>query len=240
MRPLPYRGGGRPFGHVRLNTDSPQTQGLSRWWPHGQLVDLVVGDKPTTAGFASQSASALGTAYAGTGSHTVTYAAHNLSEPSITLAVWLDVASWNTSWERLVDWSFNDGTGEPYTIAQIVRYGGGDSLYFGWSHSGSLVSLATYTITPPFRDVHVALVISPSRQSAFINGQRIGGTTHASGFNALGYSSSQIKFVRFGTGSTNYSRSVQGDVRTYKRALSDQEIWNLYAPETRWDLYAPV
>ena len=38
----------------------------------------------------------------------------------------------------------------------------------------------------------------------------------------------------------NYFTGKIGDVRIYNRALSPAEIWAMYDPATRWELYAPV
>ncbi len=38
----------------------------------------------------------------------------------------------------------------------------------------------------------------------------------------------------------NYFSGRIAEVRVYNRAMTDAEVWQLYAPETRWELYRPA
>jgi len=53
-------------------------------------------------------------------------------------------------------------------------------------------------------------------------------------------SSTTLEFLNFGyqwDPVVNKLIAIWDELRVYDRALSDAEVWSLYDPQTRWDLY---
>ncbi len=108
-----------------------------------------------------------------------------------------------------------------------------------WRNGATLYGNETadnaYRINFPW--VHVAAVIADNWDVTFYaDGQSVG----SDGGNAAPSDGGQN--VRLG-GSSDGNAELIGqlaDCRIYRRALSAPEVRQLYAPETRWDLYAPT
>jgi hypothetical protein len=113
-----------------------------------------------------------------------------------------------------------------------------NKLLFGVAatHAGPYPTALANATFPTARWVHVAGVVDRKSQIVKLYLDGVPQTTTAS-IAALG-AINGTKPIRLGYESGLAAfKGRQSDLRIYGRALSDQEIYQLYAPETRWDLY---
>jgi hypothetical protein len=113
-----------------------------------------------------------------------------------------------------------------------------NKLLFGVAatHAGPYPTALANATFPTARWVHVAGVVDRKSQVVKLYLDGVPQTTTAS-IAALG-AINGTKPIRLGYESGLAAfKGRQSDLRIYGRALSDQEIYQLYAPETRWDLY---
>lgn len=96
---------------------------------------------------------------------------------------------------------------------------------------------ATGTTTPEAgRLIHlVAVCRGDTDWSLYYNGTSETVTTSGTG-GAIATHAGNACIGRAGT-ITNAANAVTLDVRVYNRALLDHEVWQLYQPRTRWELY---
>lgn len=93
--------------------------------------------------------------------------------------------------------------------------------------------------------LHLALTWLPStRVALFINGLVAGSSTSSipATLNNPAKNLTLCSGEGNGAGLGSYPfRGMMHEARVYNRALADDEVWQLYAPQTRWDLYrSPV
>lgn len=74
-----------------------------------------------------------------------------------------------------------------------------------------------------------------NNQKIYLQGVLVGQRTNTTGF--LG---TQEHYLGWRQGFDESFYGEVADVRVYNRALSADEVWQLWAPETRWELYQPV
>jgi hypothetical protein len=113
-----------------------------------------------------------------------------------------------------------------------VSVGGGTlNVYSGgagsWTSAGSVETVAWS---------HIVVRMDAAGAAMFINGRQVGTST------SLTFGAS-VSAARWGDRVDGNGVSFAGqmqDLRRYDRALSAAEIYTLYDPRTRWDLYAPI
>ena len=234
---LPFRGNVRPPGPWRINRESPQAHGLVLWAPDGR-TDLV-GHQRVAARSpwvdASRVLPMLGEVldYADSGG---SYFALPVSAWPITVSAWI--------------WRDNGANDDVvFGLFEASPLGAADGHYTQASSSvwktcaaqdGSF-DLPTGTVaaaTGAWQCVTM-VVASDTSRLCYVDGT-LSSTGTASrawrGYTrlALGYYEADTQGV-FGTADGGIS-----DVRVYRRALSADEIWQLFDASTRWDLYAPA
>ena len=210
---------GVPFA---LNTRSPQAVGLVGWWP---LIDsLGGGELRDRGGVRAATRSASGTAWARegmtfSGTGCATYASHTLTAP-YTVAYWIETPA---------------SIGVGCVVEGIV--GNQFGLYFDTTkiyHRGGATVSVTYALA-----VNSSYVVTVTNNGAgsgnvsfFVNGGTVGTAQTMAG---------TLPLAVLG----NYAASGGGypltgklfEARHYNRALSAAEVFALWAPTTRWNLY---
>ena len=211
---------------VSVNWGSEQARGL-RFAVHGQSVrNLVTGDDPIVAGASTCVIGPDGPVLSGSSNYY--YAPVGLTSPAITLAGWVCVPAWTGANQSVVGgWRLDSGQ-SPWSLMGIDRQGASDLLSFLFANYQDPQTI-TVAFTPSSAWVHLCQTVAANSQVAYINGREVGRSYHPYAFNAYGYTA--VKFERLSSG------VLQSDVRVWNRALTPQEVYNLWSPDTRWDLY---
>jgi len=164
-----------------------------------------------------------------------------VSTTGLTICIWLRM------YQNLGGTSFpgviGKGNSDSNSSGSYLMYIAGSPPklnYFHWSGSARKNALTGATSLDFQRTYHLAATWRPStRVSIFVNGLRDATTTTSvsatldnPAYNLL-FGSNQGN-----TGKGNYPfRGVVHEGRLYDRALSEDEIWQLWNPPTRWELY---
>ncbi len=244
--------GGWPYGNppntqFRINTQSPQAQGLAAWWPTlgqqqraGPLRDYVQNRYPMTQyntptwqmdGQLGQSLlfDDAASEYLSAGQAVVT-------APPYTLSAWFrsDDATASQVLVGLVD----------STVAThrsfLFAYGGGgiDPVAFAiQGGAGTVIVNTTTGYTAGKWHLATAIEYASTNRAVYIDAGEVG--TDNTNVVPAGLNETSIGMLRDFTPSSPFSGQI-ADVRIYNRALSPAEIWSLYDPATRWELYAPA
>jgi hypothetical protein len=227
--------GNQPWGPILLNANSPQAQGLAAWWtPAGVPVleqrtrqTLIVGGSPSLGVRALPGMALMD--FDGTDDILTSPASFQVSMP-LTLSVWclFDVASAAYALIGLRDDS--GGQNETY-----IERSSGDRFRAVSRITGPVFGIATGTTVVATNTLyHVAAVFaSATSRTIYVNGRSE--ATDTASANTTGMETFRLG-ARNGPGSL--LNGCLGDARIYNRALTATEVWNLYNPATRWDLYA--
>lgn len=223
------------FGNPRVNYASPQSVSLRGWW-------VYTGDIATIRDFS------------GRGNH--------MLAGSVAITDELDpVAGLGATFAGDLDSRFDAaigadvlGTDFPITAAVWLAPDSNGNAFF-WGDSGDpggLHELTAWTdqtrarfngnlmtdagANPAGELVHLAYVISSATSRIlYKNGVQIAEETDSTAW------PSTLNRVSWGSfGDSTPSQAYNGDVydsRLWKRAFTPAEVWGLFAPETRWDLY---
>lgn len=220
MRLPPYRGCVAPQRPVSINTDSPQCRDLESCW----LGNTVAwGDIPVPGGLAARTVG--GTVIPGSHVGLVSTAqvvmlprTRLVSSPT-TMVVWVQ---W-TAQTALID--VRNAAATAYH--QIYLRGSGAA--FRPTTNGNYTAISGTTLGAP---IHLAMVCDGlSYRCGYYNGV-------AGAANTVTVADGTLD--RLSVGASAVSTDAIIEWRLYNRALTAAEIWSLYAPETRWDLYAPA
>jgi len=149
----------------------------------------------------------------------------------ITIVMWMRLNS-------ILRWGWMvakvNGTGIDYGIRQVGDLDG--SIDFRLGSTTSHAAANTFT-TNTWYQVVGTWRKSDSNLKIFSNGVEVAyDGSRATSSSSIPNSSLPL---RIGAGDTgNYMRSIAdiGEVRIYNRVMSDEEIWQLYEPQTRWEL----
>lgn len=218
-----------------LNRGSMQAVGLAGWWPvlaarsAGTLQDMI-GRHPMTP---SSELSIVGDAAFGAvldwgtakGSAKCSFSGFSdLATNVTTFVCWVKIRTYD---------SFG-----------VVLFGTntGNSVYWQIPSDAEVYIMAQQlTITPfNFDDStwhHIAMVSDGSNIRLYIDG--VLNTSSAVAGTALASGSKSFELGKW-MGGTDWTLDGQmGDIRLYNRPLSAAEVWQLWATETRWELYLP-
>ncbi len=237
-----YGGNRAPKAPFVLNKDSPQAQGLRSWWVTNETSGAVNGtvrdlgpDRRDLTNIATYGISNMLGSRAGDFQLSDQVAGVTSSPFSVLPATGATLAVWTN----------------PNGVSTGVMFGirrspvsAFDAIYLDLNGSntraisadGNVFDSANNTLLTVGETAHVAGVFaSPTSRTCYVNG--IGGTPQTDNNNPEAMDSVGIAgMLRQGTWQNEYSGIVL-EARIWDRALSDTEIWELYSPYTKWDLY---
>ena len=222
-----------PNGLFALNRASPQMRGLASWWPsNGQPngAGVVMDRAGSNHGTRSGSVTTLplgefGTVldFPGGGSDYITLANQDFDQITVTAWIWSsssNEAGFNHIISRHPDW--------------FLSHGGGSGIRFNINGIAEAYAASGYTGVSN-QWCHLAATYDKVNITGYLNGIQTGSPTAYS--NPIGSSGTQ-RMGAYGGGGFNWVGRM-ADVRIYNRALTAAEIWQIYAPQTRWQLYQP-
>ena len=103
--------------------------------------------------------------------------------------------------------------------------------------AGSAVSVNSTSTLTANTLYHIAMTYDGTALRLYVNGAQDGSVATTL---VLGSNSTQPMLGALQVTTDNRWSGWMLDVRWYGRALSETDIWQLSAPATRWDLYAPA
>ena len=232
MRLPPFRGAAMPAGLLRVNPDSPQASGLIVAWPLNGVVLPATGQRPTVlASQATWTTSPNGFLWAASNSWGLDFPyVMNIASP-FTMTTWHYRTNSASSAHLLAI-----GTG---TAGHVLEFASAEFRWVKASSGGTVASAATGWADNTVR--HIALVYDGTNAIWYYNG-----APFSSGAPSSPNTGTSTKVKLFTNGHDGYPEHPSSgiawlrDARIYNRALSATEVAHLYAPETRWDVYAQV
>jgi len=229
-----------PFG---INTNSPQARGLVAWWPcveTGALLrDLSLGSVDLTRTGASWVAAPQAGVMApdcnGT-SDVFTRDDSPISDMPFTMAVWA-IGDDFSSGRALFSLSHATLTDRYQLIVDSVVPGRiSAQIVQGASSDTSAATTDTTAVGDLFHAV--AVYEYSGARAVYLNGK----DKHQSAITIAPNPCTQLTVAakrNAGTTGTFFDGRIV-EARLYNRALTDEEVWDLYAPQTRWQLYRPL
>jgi hypothetical protein len=229
-----------PAGPYSLNKESPQTRGLVAWWPLGEgnlagYQDYVQDSFPFTP-----TGCTIGT---GPGGLAPSFGA-------ATDRLQVEAAPSSVLPLSMAAWFFP--TAVPATVTSslvCVQSTAADTyLTMGLSTTPNAVGFSSVAATvvsavgakavPLNVWSHmVAVFTSTTLRAVFFNGSDKGTNATSSAPTALTRTTVGLKNT---TATARPHTGRIADVRIWNVALTDDEVWDLYDPQTRWDLYYPI
>jgi hypothetical protein len=227
----------RPTGTFSLNYDSAQAQGLYAWYPlqpsiltpyvypSGQIAPFV--ERSLTGTVQQAAASIGGLCYNGVPGGSADGMSRTLTFPlpvPFTIACWhyprtlnSQTCVYNTTVSGFVGWYLYDQGGTP--------------SFQAFDGSTGTATATTSHVTNQWQHL-VGVEYATNSRACFRNGAGKGTNTTTV---APGSPTNREEIGAIG-GISSWDGLI-ADVRIYKRALSDAEVWALYDPRSRWDLY---
>jgi hypothetical protein len=230
----------RPVWPFMPNPTSQQAVGLVSWWPMweglvggSQIQDLAGGEH-----FSLIATPAWGEGLFLNGASsqygTVTPINPRYNWTSYTIAAWIRTADGGSSRRRII--SRQSSVPNAYWIFGL----NGNVLEIGDSRGGvgSLVTYGTAVNNNQWRLLVATVTTTGSGTSirGYVDGYQVGSTvnTAATGTHPVVGAMTLTKYPLAGV---EYITANIGEVRCYDRALSPEEVFSLYNPVTRWELY---
>lgn len=233
LRPRP------PLGHpFEVNRRSQQYVGLAGWWSSiGGLGRVLVGSGPATVSGAPvlTSVADRGFGYSTATGDRVRFelVGTGTGPTNTSLCAWIKTASSSPAVDAYVVTAGQVGeTQAPYHI--LPAYGG---LYSGWQDGGGFHqpdagAIAASTV--------MLLVVTYDGTNLRVYRDGILMLTSAQTSTAT-WTMTSMAIGNLVNNTTNSSGGhVVLDARLYRRVLSVSDIWQLWAPQTRWDLFRPA
>ena len=227
-----------------INKASPQSNGLVAWWTclgqnAGQVAlrDMMGRFDMTVVNTPVISSSAMGPVVLfddGSSEYLTNGNAAVITYP-ITMACWVNTndLSVNQSLIIIAD------TATSNNFHQLYIEQGLDMLRVRSDDATATIAFATTTTAMSINTWHHACGVftSSTNRAVFLDGGGKG--TDALDVTPVGLDSTTIAVRR-----TNFNQwylsGMIAESRIYNRALSDAEVYALYAPQTRWELYKPL
>ena len=244
------RHGGWPYGQQPtafvLNRASQQAKGLVGWWPTagapGASVLRDCGNRKLNAPFLGGVSNpiwatepAMGGVLQYEGGDWINTPDFRI--PFVTLTAWIKTTQAVSAYFHLL----NRDNGSTARVWQFRVYNsGGHKLQFiCWNSVGGFATATGTTVVNDGVLHHVAATYDGIAVKVYVDGFFDGSA------NLAGVAVSQSASIMVFGGAVGAAPGAKfvglmGDVRVYDRALSDAEIWQLWAPQTRWGLYRPL
>lgn len=224
------------------NVDSRQSAGLLRWWPTlgqvgSRLAEQVAGDVGTLAGGMPYAVDPLlGGVLAPAGTDDYVDFASNIGfgqlvgNGSYTLSLWVKATTVGTRQAVIADWN-SSGTTESMAIE--FRASLQISAENRWAASFSYLDSGVAAVANTWYHIAVTVRLSDLARTIYVDGvaratDTIGGALNNGTHLAVG---------RGGAFNALYLTGSVADLRIYNRPLPAQEIYQIYAPQSRWTLY---
>jgi len=225
-----------PQGAIRIEQDSPQAQGIAHCIPMfgpargrdlvGHGMGALSGDAYYSAGKFGQAIDIPGTS----DSLSFTSAYSPLSGQSTTWAMWAEIRATENGVGSF--WRSSDTNFEWYSLLS-----GSVDIYW-YMHSGTRVWEAGGYSVVGDGVTHLIIMVADATSGkcyAYRDGLQVAQTTATAGAITAG-----LKSWKIGENPASVWHDFDGvitDIRAWNRAFSADEIWALYDPQTRWDLY---
>lgn len=234
-----------PQGPWCPNLGSLQAVGLRAWWPLGEGAGATAFDE--TVGTARNLSFVNGPAWAGAGPGVGGNAVKFVSASSQYLL--LSSAVLTAVPVTLACWFRTDNTGAIQCPLALDLTTGVNNNQFRLLFSTVFQASAQATATTGTAQSAAAVqadrwhhgcgvFAAANSRAAFLDGRDKG--TNTTSVTPSGINSAQVG-TRFSAGArTNYMSGLIADARVYNRALSDAEVYALYDPRSRWELYYPL
>lgn len=241
MRLPPFRGGVAPVGAWRINADSPLAHGLVALHPLSAFVAASMTGASVVAGdpLVAQCVYAGASQYA--------EIAHGLGQTNIaaaSMAMWFRRATTGTNAKLVL---YDPSANFKRTGIQVEN----DGKVYTCADTAAAVNYANVTTAPTAGVWHRAVLVFDGSKSGFsqvalyldgvarsltTGGTAPDGTVKLSASHVL-----RVNVDHNGASSTpRYGAADYAHVCIWNRALSAVEVAYDFAPETRWDLYAPA
>lgn len=240
---------GPPVGAFGVNHDSPQAAGLVAWWPAlasrggGEAWrDLVSGfDLPFVNGGSWISTGVGGIARKFTAASTQ-YALNTVvpvRAMPVTLAAWYRFDPGAAANNELVQVT-NSGGGQYYSLRAGINAGGDTHTVVQraiQSGIGAPQTVASDGVLYEWR-LAVAVFLSGSSRLLYVDGKLAATSTDACTPQSGEFDRTYIGgSMTEGTGFRFPFDGEIGEVRIYNRALTADDVYHMFDPATRWDLY---
>lgn len=226
-----------PSGPVCLNRGSSQAQGLVGFWPvqgqpggidcSGRMLDLTATGTTSASGPPD---GGLALSFNGS-SDKLELSSPVVTGTPLTLAAWFSVTGAGAD-TRVLLTSMDAGGTNGYFLALET-----DSKVYAYTFGSAFpgaASATSYTTAGEWQHA-TAVFLASNDRAAYLNGTGKGTNTTASTTGAL--TTTAIGYGSFGGA---WFDSQLAHCCAWDRALSDAEVWSLYDPATRWDLYYPL
>jgi hypothetical protein len=237
----------RPQGPVIRNLDSAQSNGLIAWWPVGPtsrdvspnaLLDIVGYHTTTNVGGFHTRVGQMGLTLQNTSAvdtyHEFATTRLSFASQEGTMSYWTKLTNATPASDSLSGFGFYvlpASTVSHYPLSSGLVYCGEMSTD---RPINGVSPLASVTRT----DWHLVTVVSragTNNYRFFQNGQLMAAGTRGGWPSLL---ATARLFGQFFSGVGNFVVDGFGcDFRIWNRALTDAEVWELYQPSTRWEMY---
>ncbi len=227
-----------------INRESEQLRGLVGWWTgqpasasiiyNRSLATLALNGTPYNG--VTTAATEMGSALSLDGTNDYVSIAANalLNNAYVTLSCWF----WtnNSINNKMMIMKAHSSHASPYYLLGM-RHAGGNALYMDLTVNGAWQVAGGFS-APNGQWNHAAISYDGAKILCFTNGV-LRSTVNISGTAAT--TNTPLLFGannNLGKTSTYCWPGYLHDIRLYNRGLSAAEIWSLYDPQTRWELYA--
>lgn len=162
-----------------------------------------------------------------------------LTAPPLTMAAWIYPFSSAPSDQFIIDIHQSAAATFRNSIQLEISVGGSNLVRIR-GNTGTASRVASSTTGCPVREWSHACGVSASQTSraAYRNGGSKG-TNAQDGTPGLTVNEMTIG-REGGSADTNYFTGLISDIRIYNIALNDYDVYNLFDPDTRWQLYYPI
>lgn len=248
LRPERRAGFDRPKGQFSLNLDSPQARGLLGWWAgngHEMSIDRVAGVQlAQSAAGITYNAAPLGIAMAADVSGAGIYglvppSMQIVGGPGYSIVLWgmasTDVTADGSAFLFGTAYANNPST-SPYTANLLIYWNGtgfplsyaanNGGVFQGGGFATTIVAGVPFCAVVTHDGVHTTSYLQ--------------GISEAQAATSLAPSYDPTASIGFGdiNGTNRRAGCRFWDGRFYNYPLTPDEVWALFDPATRWDLYA--
>lgn len=249
-----WKQGRFPDGPFTLNRNSLQADGLALWWPgfarHGTTALHDYSGRGNTISFAGSNDPAWVDTEWGTqldftrsSSQRLLLSSAPVTTTPLTLSAWVKGSGGGQYQEWAIVSVNNSGSLNSGFLIKSGDWGATAAVVAEvWNQYGNRLA-SDYTTTPDtWAEWSLVTGVFPSStlREIYRDGQYLANDTSDW---APDQTIDQVTIgAHYGAGAyaSWYADLLIADVRIYSRSLSAAEVWQLYDPRTRWDLYAPT